>query len=156
MKVKVGNEEIELDPSVMAFTEHTINDFLVKDAGNYCYYHQKMVDAQYIASKYEDAYDNLYYKKFCEFKETGMAVATAEATAKCDKEVMEAQEKARITKRAKDHLYGFLKSLDKAHENVLNLAYNVRKELKVLEHSTVNDKLDKFDKKKIDYNDIME
>lgn len=155
MKVKVGNEEIELDPGIMAFTEHTLNEFLMKDAGNYSYYHQKMVDAQYIASKYEDAYDNLYYKKFCEFKETGMAVATAEATAKCDPEVMEAQEKARITKRSKDHLYGFLKSLDKAHENVLNLAYNVRKELKVLEHNTVNEKLDKFDKKK-NHNDIMD
>ncbi|MGF2053134.1 hypothetical protein, partial [Enterococcus casseliflavus] len=89
---------------------------------------QKMVDAQYIASRYEDAYDNLYYKKFCEFKETGMAVATAEATAKCDPDVVEAQEKARISKRVKDQLWGFLKSMDKAHENVLNLAYNVRKE----------------------------
>ncbi|MFZ8477609.1 hypothetical protein ACO1MN_15220, partial [Staphylococcus aureus] len=87
-----------------------------------CYYHQKMVDAQYIASRYEDAYDNLYYKKFCEFKETGMAVATAEATAKCDPDVVEAQEKARISKRVKDQLWGFLKSMDKAHENVLNLA----------------------------------
>lgn len=155
MKLKVGAEEIELDPSIMTFTEHTLNEFLMKDAGNYSYYHQKMVDAQYIASKYEDAYDNLYYKKFCEFKETGMAVATAEATAKCDPEVMEAQEKARITKRVKDHLYGFLKSLDKAHENVLNLAYNVRKELKVLEHNTVNEKMDKLDKKKVNYNEII-
>ena len=154
MKVKVGNEEIDLDPGVMNFSELTLNEFLTKDAGNYSYYHGKMVDAQYIASKYEDAYDNLYYTKFCEFKETGMAVATAEATAKCDKDVIEAQQKARITKRVKDQLWGFLKSLDKAHENALNLGYNVRKELNVLGTSTVNEKLDKLDKKK-DHNDII-
>lgn len=163
MKVKVGADDVDLDPAVMAFTEHTINDYLIKDAANYSHYHAKMVDAQYLASKYEDAHEALYSSKFREFKEQGATDKLAEAMAKSDKEVVEAKEKARITKRAKDHLWGFLKSLDKAHENVLNLGYNVRKELKVLEHQSVgvgsfgdiNEKLDKLDKKKPDNNENM-
>lgn len=155
MKVKVGAEEVDLDPSVMAFTENTINDYLIKDAANYSYFHARMVDAQYLAAKYEDAHDTLYSVKFREYKEQGATDKLAEAMAKSDKEVVEAKEKARITKRAKDHLWGWLKSLDKAHENVLNLAYNVRKELKVLEHSTVNEKLDKLDKPNQHLQDIM-
>jgi hypothetical protein len=137
MKVNVGHEEVELDPKVMDFTEATLNEYLMKDAGVYSYYHAKMVDAQYLAQKYEDTFESLYSSKFREFKEQGATDKLAEAMAKSDAEVVAAKEKVRISKRTKDHLWGFLKSLDKAHENALNLGYNVRKEMQVLKHNQV-------------------
>jgi len=137
MKVTIGKDEVELDPKVMDFSEATLNEFLMKDAGTYSFYHQKWVDAQYLATKYEDYHEALYAKKFQECKENGATDKMAEAQAKACPEVVEAKEKSRITKRTKDHLWGFLKSLDKAHENALNLGYNVRKELQVLHHQNV-------------------
>lgn len=132
MKVNIGQEEVDLDPKVMEFNENTLNDFLMKDAGIYSYYHQKMVDAQYLVQKYEDLHDATYAKKFQENKESGATDKLAEAMAKCNPEVMEAKDKARVAKRIKDQLYGFLKSLDKAHDNALNLGYNIRKEMNIL------------------------
>jgi len=132
MKINVGNEEVDLDAGVMNFTEATLNDYLQKDASTYSYYHQKWVDAQYLATKFEDKYEAAYSAKFREFKEQGATDKLAEAMAKSDAEVVELKDKARITKRTKDHLWGFLKSLDKAHENALNLGYNVRKEVGIL------------------------
>ena len=137
MKLTIGKEEVELDAAVMNFTEATLNEYLMKDAGTYSYYHQKWVDAQYLATKYEDNFETLYAKKFQECKEAGATDKLAEAMAKSNQEVVEAKDKARITKRAKDQLWGFLKSLDKAHENALNLGYNVRKEMTVLQHQGV-------------------
>lgn len=137
MKVKIGQEEIELDGTVMDFTEATLNEFLMKDAGTYSYYHQKWVDAQYLATKYDDVHEAMYAKKFQECKEAGTTDKLAEAMSKAWPEVVEAKEKARIAKRTKDHLWGFLKSLDKAHENALNLGYNVRREQTVLHHQTI-------------------
>jgi len=137
MKVTIGKEEVDLDPKVMDFTEATLNEYFIKEAAVYSYYHQKMVDAQYFASKYEDAYEAAFAKKFQECKEAGATDKLAEAMAKNDPDVIEAKDKARLSKRTKDQLWGFLKSLDKAHENALNLGYNVRKEMQVLQHQGV-------------------
>jgi hypothetical protein len=137
MKVIVGNEEIELKIEDTKFTEATLNEYLMKDAATYSYYHAKYVDAQYYATKHEDLHEALYSKKFQERKEAGATDKLAEAMAKIDDEVTAAKDKARLAKRSKELLYGFLKALEKAHDNAINLGYNVRKEMSVLQNNQV-------------------
>ena len=84
MKVTIGNEEIELNLDNTKFSEATLNEYLMKDAANYSYYHAKYVDAQYYASKYEDMHEAVYSKKFQENKEAGATDKLAEAKAKTD------------------------------------------------------------------------
>ena len=137
MKINVGNEEVELDSEILNFNEASLNEFLTKDAGYYSYFHSKMIDAQYILTQHENALEATYSAKFREYKENGATDKMSEAMAKSDQDVVVIKEKVRNAKRCKDYLWGFLKSLDKAHENALNLGYNVRKEMNVFQNQHV-------------------
>jgi predicted metal-dependent hydrolase len=127
-KLKIGEEEVNLDPANLRFSEESLNDFLCKFAGIYAYYNQKWAEAQYINYCHEDRCEYLYSKKFEMYKQDN-PVALAEAKAKADDEVKDAKMLARKTKLHMQELQGYLKALDKAHDNALNLGYNIRKEM---------------------------
>jgi hypothetical protein len=130
-------EEVSLDPEVLSFSEATLNQFLTRDAAVYSYYSSKLVDAQYLADKYDEQADIVYSKKFQEFKDEGGTDKLADAKAKACYDVVEAKEKARLAKRNKDFIWNFLKALDKAHENALNLGYNIRREQQLFQHQQI-------------------
>lgn len=130
-------EEVNLDPELMKFSEATLNQFLTKDAAVYSYYSSKLVDAQYFSDKYDEQADIVYSKKFQEFKEEGCTDKLADAKAKACNDVVDAKEKARLAKRNKDFIWNFLKALDKAHENALNLGYNIRREQQLFQNQQI-------------------
>ncbi len=129
MKVKIGQEEVELSPDVLKFTEATLSEYLMKDASIYSYYASQWVEGQYYLSYFEDKYEFLFSRKMRENKEAGATDKLAEAMAKSDPEIVDLKEKIRAAKRAKDHVWVYMKALEKNHENALNLGYNVRKEI---------------------------
>lgn len=137
MKIKIGQEEINLDPEILKFTEATLNEYLQKEAAIYSYYSAKWIDSQYINSTYDDKLEELYSQKFKLYKDQDVSDKKAEAMAKADPEVVEAKEKVRISKRTMEHLRLFLRSFDKNHENALNLGYNIRKEIGVYNQNQV-------------------
>jgi hypothetical protein len=55
--VKLAGKEIPLDPGLLKFDEHNINQFLQNFAANYKVYFEHHTDAQYVYSKYEDKYE---------------------------------------------------------------------------------------------------
>jgi hypothetical protein len=127
--VKVGKEDVVLDPALLKFDEHTINDYLSREAGLYSYFAAKWADAAYVAARYEDRYETTLAGKFREFKEQQATDKMADSMAKSDPEVVDLRDKVRMAKRVKDHLYMYLKSIDKNHENALNTGYNLRREM---------------------------
>ncbi len=128
--IKVGKDEIELDESILDVKNETINEFLSKYASWYRYYQTKHNDANFIAKSYSDKYSSLVHSKFKYYKETlNCSDKLAEACAKSDEEVLAYQEKVRMAEYVKDELWGFLRSMDYAHENALQICYNIRKEM---------------------------
>lgn len=127
--VKVGQDEIDLDETLLEFNEATISEYLQKEAALYNYYYECLNNATYYLSTFEDRYEAAYNSNFVLAKEEGKSDKMAEAKAASDPEVLEAQKKVRLCKKNKDMIYSFLRSFDKAHENALNFCYNLRKEL---------------------------
>lgn len=128
--VKIGKEDVDLDDEVLKFSPETINEFLTTYASLHRYYHDKYADASYIANKYKDSYANLVNLKFKDSKiANNYSDKMAEACAKSDPEVIAVQEKMRGAEYIKDLVYGFLRSMDDAHEDAKEMCYNLRKEL---------------------------
>lgn len=130
--IKIGNKEIKLNSDLLRFDEHTINQFLQEFAANYNTYAEAHSDAQYVFSKFEDKYEALYADKFRQYRDESSSDKAADMKTKCDKEVQEALENVRIAKRNVNLLWGFLRSMDRSHEDAMNFCYNLRKELTAL------------------------
>lgn len=128
-KVKVGDVEVDLDPEMLKLNEHYLNDYLSKEASLYSFYGSMWANASYVVNKYEDEYEQVTAKKFREHKEEKATDKLADSLAKSDPEVIDLQAKLRAAKRVKDQIWMYLKSMDKNHENALNMGYNVRKEI---------------------------
>lgn len=136
--VKVGNEEVDLNNEILTITHETINDFLSKYASWYRYYVQKHNDSAYIVKCYKDKLDGLVSSKFKQYKlEKECSDKMADAYSKSDEEVIKLQEQLRIAEHVKDELYSFLRSMDYAHADALQMCYNIRKEMDKIGGSSV-------------------
>lgn len=135
-KIKLNEEEVLLDPVNFEFSEANLNDFLCKLPALYAYYSAKWAEAQYENYCCEDQQAAVYAQKFEFFKNEKASDKLADARATADKDVTDARRAARRTKLAMQEIYGYLRALDKAHENALNLGYNIRKEMDKL-HSGI-------------------
>ena len=145
--VRVGNEDVILDDANLIVSEVGLNDFLCKFAGIYNYYTGKWAEAQFLNYLMDDQYDALQNKKFDFYKNEGSTDKLADARSKSNEEVLTARMASRKSRYVMQKLHGYLRSLDKAHEDALNLGYNVRKELdkvfpKEIKHSDVDKKLE--------------
>jgi hypothetical protein len=128
-KIQLGDEEVSLDPANLQFSEANLNEFLCKLPALYAYYSAKWAEAQHLNYCCEDAVEAIFAQKFELYKNQGGSDKLADARASADKEVSDARRAARKTKLFMQEIYGYLRSLDKAHENALNLGYNIRKEM---------------------------
>ncbi len=138
-KIKVGNEEVELDGQILDVSLETINEFLTKFASWYRYYQEQYNRASVVSKTLTDRYNSLLQSKFKTYKqEQQCSDRMAEACPKSDDEVLVAQEKMRGAEFIKDEVWGFLRSMDYAHENALQMCYNMRKEMDKIGGSRVN------------------
>lgn len=147
--VKVGEEDVLLDDDNLRVSEEGLNEFLCKFAAVYNYYSGRWSEAQYYNYILEDHVETLYAKKFDFYKNEGSTDKLAEARAKSNEDVSNARLNARKAKLAMQRLHGYLRSLDKAHEDALNLGYNLRKEMdkmfpKDIKGRNVDEELDKM------------
>lgn len=126
-----SEDEVTLEPEHVQFTEATLNEFLQNAPGWFSYYSAKQARAQYIASLHDDKYEQVYSDKFRFYKAEGGSDKLAEASAKTDPEVVEALKRSRKAKENLTYITGFLRALDKANQNALNLGYNLRKEMQL-------------------------
>lgn len=128
-KIEINGEEVALDPADLEFSEANLNDFLCKLPARYAYYSAKWAEAQHLNYCCEDVQEGIYAQKFELYKNQGGSDKLADARASADKEVTDARRAARKAKLYMQEIYGYLRALDKAHENALNLGYNIRKEM---------------------------
>jgi hypothetical protein len=138
--VKIGEEEVEINPEHLEFSESTLNDYLQKSPRWYNYYSEMHSKAQLYASVYEDKYEQVYSEKFRFYKAEGGSDKLAEASAKADPDVAAALMRARRAKEIQGVLGGFLRAMDKSIQNALNLGYNIRKEMDKLGKDTIHQK----------------
>lgn len=138
-KIKIGNDEVELDGQVLEVSHETINEFLTKFASWYRYYQEQYNRASIVSKHQADKYNSVLHGKFKTYKQDNQCSdKMAEACAKSDEEVLMAQEKMRGAEYVRDEVWGFLRSMDYAHENALQLCYNMRKEIDKIGGSRVN------------------
>ena len=129
IKLSSDDEEINLNPEHLQFTEATLNEFLKNSPSWFSYYSQIQSRAQLIATMYEDRHEQIYSEKFKIYKTEGGSDKFVEASAKTDPDVINALKNARKAKENLNCISGFLRALDKANQNALNLGYNMRKEM---------------------------
>lgn len=127
---KLGEKEVTLDENLLKFDEATLNDFFKTFASYYNEYQSHYSDAQYYFSALEDKYDSLWAEKFAKHKETsGGSDKLVEAKVDCDEEIVNSLRQVRSYKNKVNKLHGFLRSMDRAHEQAVQLSFNMRKEL---------------------------
>ena len=144
MKLKVDEEEVFLDPTNLEVDEVNLNDFLKEFSGTYNYYNTMWAKAQLIQRTFEDRYENTLNDRYVFFKmNDGGSDKLAEAKAKIHDSVVQAKKTMQTAKYVTQQLNGYLRSLDKAHEDALNLGYNLRKEMDKLYPNSIGASADK-------------
>lgn len=142
-KIKIGEEEVSLDSANLEFSEANLNEFLCKLPALYAYYSAKWAEAQHHNYVCEDVQEAVFAQKFELYKNQGGSDKLADARATADPQVSDARRAARKAKLYMQEIYGYLRALDKAHENALNLGYNIRKEMDKLHPGIKRRDLDK-------------
>lgn len=127
--LKIGNQEITLDNSRLAFNEVSLNTFMENLALWYDYFSQKLAEAEAILAYKEYEYDVLFSSAYERSKEDGCTDKLAEANAKKEANVCEAKKEIIGAKHKVTLLKQHLKAWDKAHENAMSRGHMVRKEM---------------------------
>jgi len=126
--VKVGTEEITIDPNDLDFNEATLNEYMQKEASLYNYYGQKAADAQAQLQLAKMHNEIAYAEKF-KFYKASNTVALTESLAKADPEVVKTAKHVISCARVLDKLKNYLRSWDKNHDNAQALGHMIRKEM---------------------------
>jgi hypothetical protein len=127
--VKILDQEVLLDTNHLTFTESNLNEFLQTSPIWFAYYSEKSVQANHIAMILEDEYDYAYAESFKLCKIKKFSDKHSEMIASTDDPVKDKLTKYREAKETAYLISSFLRSLDKAITNALNLGYNKRKEM---------------------------
>lgn len=127
--IKIGNQEVVLDNSRLAFNEVSLNAFMENLALWYDYFSQKLAESEAILAYKEYEYDVLFSAAYERSKEGGCTDKLAEANAKKDPNVCEAKKDTIGAKHKVTLLKQHLKAWDKAHENAMSRGHMVRKEM---------------------------
>jgi hypothetical protein len=127
-KLKVGDQEVTIDPSLLEFNEATLGGWQDKAGVWYAYYSEQLANAEFLLAKAEEKYETKYYDAF-KIHKAGNSDKLAEANARTDADVLEAQTAATAAKLRVTSLKGFLRAFDKAHDNAQSRNYMLRKEM---------------------------
>jgi len=129
MKITIDDEDIDLESDLLEVDEASINDKLRRFAKTYSRYNQIYAKAQFLLASAEDELESVEGAKFDIYKSNGGSDKLIDAKVSADEQVIVAKSKVREAKYKSQMVFGFLRSLDKSHEDLINLGYNVRKEM---------------------------
>ncbi len=130
MKIKIGDIEVVLEEKHLLVDEVNLNEFLKRFSSIYNYYSTMWAKSQYLHNLAEDNFDVKYGERFQFYKENeGGSDKLVEAKVKSHPDVIQARAISRQAKYAMQLLHTYLRALDKANTNALNLGYNIRKEM---------------------------
>lgn len=152
--IKVGNEEVNLDPENLKFDESSLTNYLQKEGGFYNNFGGKLAKAEFIHKCRELDYEVLYGEKFKMYKEEGGSDKLAEAKTDSDPEISKAQQKIIVAAYKVNLLKQHLKAWDKNHENVQSLGHNLRKEMDKLNSDIMLGSTYKTDRFNVPFNEL--
>ena len=127
--VKLGDEEIVLDPKKLQFNDASLGQFMEQTSIWYDYFSSKGAKAEELMVEAETKHEALYLAKFNEGKQSGTSDKGADAYARVDCSVQTLQAEVNHYKSAVKQLKEYLKSFDKAFSMAQNRGYMLRKEM---------------------------
>ena len=134
--VIVGGDKVDMDPANLRFCENTLTEYIKTEGGWYDNFGAYLAKGEKDLAMKQAEYENLFNLKFYVAKEEGGSDKLAEAKAKIDRDVKDANtaviEAKYLVSRIKNHL----KAWDKNHDNAQSLGHQLRKELGML-HSDI-------------------
>ena len=148
--IKVGEKEVRLDPKNLEFNEHTLSEYMEREAGWYDYYGSKLADAEYLMQRAELEHDVTYSERFKENKDNGCSDKLAEASAKADHDVEEAKKLVLSAKLKVKLLQQHLRAWDRAHDNAQSRGHFLRKEMDKLSKDIYGSKTDNYLERRIE------
>ncbi len=128
-KIKIGNQDVVLDPSLMVFTEANLSNFQEKSAIYIEYFGQCLADADAEERYHDMRLEAVYAQKFVTFKEEGGSDKLCEAKVQADPDYLKVRDNAWVARHKVRLLQNYLKAWDKAHENAQNRSHTLRKEM---------------------------
>lgn len=135
--IKIGNQEVVLDNSRLAFNEVSLSNFMENLGLWYDYFSQKLAEAEALLSYKDYEYELAFSSAYEKFKEDGCTDKLAEANAKKYDEVAEHKREIISAKHKVTLLKQHLRSWDKAHENAQSRGHMIRKEMDKLNSDIV-------------------
>jgi ribonuclease HII len=133
--LKIGTQEVLINPDDLRFTDATLNIFLERISGIIDYIGQNLANAQRIVNMVEQKHEYAFINSYKKLKEDGKSDKTAELLAKGDDEVQRLRMGLIEAKYHKDLLYHHLQALNSAREDAHNRGHMLRKEMDKLSNS---------------------
>ena len=99
--IKVGNQDVTLDPSLMVFTEATVNTFLEKSAVYIEYFGRKLADADAEQQYHDSKVDAVYAQKFVTYKDEGGSDKLCESKVQADPDYQKVRENSLVARHKK-------------------------------------------------------
>jgi hypothetical protein len=127
--VKIGDQEVVLDNSRLAFNEVSLSNFMENLGLWYDYFSQKLAEAEALLSYKEYEYELAFSSSYEKFKEDGCTDKLAEANARKQEDVANYKKEIISAKHKVTLLKQHLRSWDKAHENAQSRGHMIRKEM---------------------------
>lgn len=127
--IRIGDQEIVLDNSRLAFNEITLSTFMENLGLWYDYFSQKLAEAEALLSYKEYEHEIAFSSAYEKFKEDGCTDKLAEANARKESQVSDFKKEIISAKHKVTLLKQHLRSWDKAHENAQSRGHMIRKEM---------------------------
>jgi hypothetical protein len=135
--IKIGDQEIVLDNTRLAFNEITLNSFMENLGLWYDYFSQKLAEAEALLAYKEYEHELAFSSAYEKFKEEGCTDKLAEANARKQSDVSDYKKDTISAKHKVILLKQHLRSWDKAHENAQSRGHMIRKEMDKLSSDIV-------------------
>jgi len=144
-KLEFAGLTVELDSENLRFNESSLGDYIQREGSLFDHFGAFLALAERNLQNKESMHDRLYNERFVEAKESGAAVALAEAKAKIDSVVLSLKDDVIEAKYVVNRLKQHLRAWDKNHDNAQSMGHMQRKLMDKLKDS-FNGPSDSFDR----------
>ena len=130
--VLVDGNDVKLESSNMKFNEHSLTEYLEKEASFYDYFGSNLASAERELQRAELEHEIAFAEKFKEAKDEGSTDKMAENLAKLDPNYIQTKKNVQDCKLNVRKLQQHLKAWDKSHDNAQSLGFILTKEMEKL------------------------
>jgi hypothetical protein len=127
--IKVGDEEVNLDPGRLEFNEANLTQYLMSEGGWFNYFGQKLSDLEYALDRLEVAYETKYAEVFVTLKDEGGSDNYVKSKTEANKDLVAAKLRIADVKYRINKIKLHMRAWDKNHENAQSVGHTLRREM---------------------------